>query len=96
MCHSSHTSGLEATSVVGFSDKDADEAVDSSLGRLLDAIGDEELSAAQIMERLGLSHRPTFRRNYLVPALEQGLIEMTIPDKPTSRNQRYRKRHLDR
>lgn len=87
---------LEATSVVGSTDKDAHEAVDSSLGRLLDAIGDEELSAAQIMERLGLSHRPTFRRNYLVPALEQRLIEMTIPDKPTSRNQRYRKRHLDR
>lgn len=87
---------LEATSVVGSTDKDAHEAVDSSLGRLLDAIGDEELSAAQIMERLGLSHRPTFRRNYLVPALERGLIEMTIPDKPTSRNQRYRKRHLDR
>jgi hypothetical protein len=43
------------------------------------------------MKRLGLSHRPTFRKNYLNPALEQKLIERTLPDKPNSRNQKYRK-----
>ncbi len=59
---------------------------------LLGCMGSEELSAAQLMERLGLSHRPTFRKNYLHPALEKGLIEMTVPDKPNSRNQRYRKK----
>lgn len=60
--------------------------------RLLSALGDDTLSAAQAMERLGLSHRPTFRKNYLNPALEQGLIERTVPDKPNSKNQKYRKR----
>ena len=45
-----------------------------------------ELSTAQIMVRLDLSHRPTLRKNYLNPALAQGVIEMTIPDKPNSRN----------
>lgn len=59
---------------------------------LLTCIGNEELSAIQLMKRLGLSHKPTFRKNYLHPALNSGLIEMTVPDKPTSRNQRYRKK----
>lgn len=59
---------------------------------LLTCIGNEELSATQLMKRLGLSHKPTFRKNYLHPALNSGLIEMTVPDKPTSRNQRYRKK----
>ena len=43
------------------------------------------------MESLELKHRPTFRDNYLLPALELGYIEMTIPDKPRSSKQRYRK-----
>lgn len=58
---------------------------------LLDALGDRELSAMELMNSLGLSHRHTFRQNYLNPALEAGLIERTIPDKPTSRLQKYRK-----
>jgi ATP-dependent DNA helicase RecG len=37
-----------------------------------------------------LSHRPTFLYTYLQAALKAGLIEMTIPDKPTSRLQKYR------
>lgn len=43
----------------------------------------------QLMEKLGLKSREGFRRNYLRPALDRKLIEMTIPDKPNSRNQRY-------
>ena len=52
---------------------------------------EETLSATDLMERLGLSHKPTFRKNYLNPALEQKLIERTIPNKPNSKNQKYRK-----
>ncbi len=42
-----------------------------------------------LMEKLGLKSREGFRRNYLHPAIEMNLIQMTIPDKPNSRNQRY-------
>lgn len=83
---------LKETTVVGKAEKDGTEKLSPSVQKLLDAMGDEELSAAEIMDRLGLSHRPTFRTNYLNPALDQGLIEMTIPDKPSSRNQKYRKK----
>jgi hypothetical protein len=57
---------------------------------LLAVIGDKEYSTKELMELLGLKHRPTFRDNYLLPALKLGLIEMTIPDKPNSSKQKYR------
>ena len=44
-----------------------------------------------LMEKLGLKSSEGFRKNYLRPALDLQMIEMTIPDKPNSRNQRYRK-----
>jgi Fic family protein len=75
-------------------DQDSDNVTDQDktpIERLLSALGNETLSASELMERLGLSHRPTFRKNYLNPTLEQKLIERTIPDKPNSRNQKYRK-----
>ena len=43
------------------------------------------------MRDLGLSDRTTFYANYLNPALEAGLVERTIPDKPRSSKQKYRK-----
>jgi ATP-dependent DNA helicase RecG len=42
------------------------------------------------MKRLSLSHRPTFRSNYVQSALKVGLIEMAQPDAPRSPTQRYR------
>ena len=41
-------------------------------------------------EALELQDRKSFRERYLKPALEQGLIQMSVPDKPHSRLQRYR------
>ncbi|MDO4988224.1 MAG: Fic family protein [Synergistes sp.] len=87
---------LTAVAVVGRStDQHGDQVTDQDktpTERLLSILGDKTLSAAELMERLGLSHKPTFRKNYLNPALEQHLIERTIPDKPNSRNQKYKKR----
>ncbi len=83
---------LRETTVVGNAEESTKAAANSYIQKLLHVLGDEELSAAEIMRRLGLSHRPTFRKNYLNPASEQGFINMTIPDKPNSRNQKYRRR----
>lgn len=86
---------LTEITVVGRStDQDSDQVTVQDkmpVERILSALSDETLSATELMERLGLSHRPTFRKNYLNPALEQKLIERTIPDKPNSKNQKYRK-----
>lgn len=49
------------------------------------------MSSSEIMEKLGLKSKDSFRNNYLNPALESGLVKMTIPDKPTSKNQMYYK-----
>lgn len=49
-----------------------------------------ELKRNEIQEALELKHRDYFMDNYLNPAMEQGYIEQTIPNKPTSPNQRYR------
>ena len=91
---------LKEITVVGrTTDQDTDQVNDQdtdSIRKLLDAIGNETLSATEIMGRMNLSHRPTFRKNYLNPALEQGLIERTIPEKPNSRNQKYRRLHCKR
>ncbi|STZ76534.1 Fic family protein [Bergeriella denitrificans] len=47
------------------------------------------LSKLEMMRHLKLKDDKHFRKVYLVPAMEAGLIEMTIPDKPRSRNQKY-------
>ena len=66
------------------------DQVSDQVAALLRALGTKTLSALECMKRLKLSHRPTFRANYLNPALSAGLIERTIPDKPNSRLQKYR------
>ena len=65
--------------------------MDSQLQDLMGALGNRELSAAELMNALGLSDRKHFRQAYLQPAIAAGLVEPVIPDKPTSPKQRYRK-----
>ena len=60
------------------------------VGRLVAALTGE-MGRSELQAALRLTHRPHFIASYLRPALEAGLIEMTLPDKPTSRHQRYRR-----
>ena len=55
-----------------------------------------EMSRAGLMEALGLKDRRHFARTYLQPGLDAGLVEMTQPDRPTSRTQGYRLTTLGR
>ena len=57
--------------------------------RLLEVLSGN-MTRDELMAALGLKDRKSFRERYLQPALEKGLIEMTLPDKPNSRLQRYR------
>jgi ATP-dependent DNA helicase RecG len=48
------------------------------------------MSRKELQNVLGLRGENNFRRLYLLPALAAGFLEMTIPDKPNSRLQKYR------
>jgi len=49
----------------------------------------EPMSIAEIMKELAYKSNKTLKRNYIKPLVEKGKLKMTIPDKPTSRNQKY-------
>ena len=49
-----------------------------------------EMTRQQLQQALGLKDDEHFRKAYLLPAIEAGLIEMTNPDKPQSSRQKYR------
>jgi ATP-dependent DNA helicase RecG len=56
--------------------------------RLIGSTG--PLGNSEILGNLGLSDRTHLRERYIDPALADGLVERTIPEKPTSRLQKYR------
>ena len=67
----------------------AEMEVTPQVGQLLRIITGEH-SRQELQEMLGLADREHFRKAYLLPALEKGWIEPTLPDKPNSRLQKYR------
>ena len=83
-----------ATATVGSSTQDTPQVtpqdLDQRLAELIEFCGIPR-SKREIMDYLGLTDRKNFRERYLVPLLNAGKIEMTIPDKPNSRKQKYKK-----
>jgi predicted ArsR family transcriptional regulator len=68
-----------------------DDQVSDQVKRLLWVLKQQPaLKAGELMQQLGLAHRPTFRSNYLNPALSAGLVEMTDAASPRSPVQKYR------
>ena len=64
--------------------------VTASIQRLVGTVR-EEMSRAEMQAALKLRDRRSFIDTYLEPTLAAGFIEMTLPDKPNSRYQRYRR-----
>ena len=49
-----------------------------------------ERSFGEMLSFMNYTDRTKFRRKYIQPLLEDGVLEHTIPDKPNSKNQKYR------
>ena len=84
---------LEAIRESWTTDQEIDEESDqvsNQVVRLLASMQNGPKTATELLADLGLSHRPTFRTNYIRPALCAGLVEMTRPESPTAKNQKYR------
>ena len=86
----------EAESVfIGVDDPASTQQVPSKVSwqakALLDVLDSEEYSAQELRVRLNLTDKNNFSDEYLNPALEAKLIERTIPEKPNSPKQKYRR-----
>lgn len=66
------------------------EHVTEQVRRLILCLKENSLGRQDVMQCLGLSHRPTFLYDYLKPAIQGDLVEMTQPDSPKSPTQKYR------
>jgi len=64
--------------------------VNDHIRKLLRLLIKNSLTASDLMKSLDVSHRQTFTKSYLHPAIEDGYIEMTHPEKPNSHTQHYR------
>ena len=63
-----------------------------NINKLLDVMEyNKPMTANEIMEKLGIKSKETLRSTYLDPAIKEGVVALTIPDKPTSKNQMYYK-----
>ena len=77
--------------------RDTDQVADLDTDQVTEQVGQlvlaltGEMRRQQLQEILRIGHRPHFREMYLHPALNAGFIEQTLPDKPSSRHQRYRR-----
>ena len=66
--------------------------ISEQVNKLLEVMEpDIPYSANELMERLGIKSKETLRGSYLNPALENGLVKMTLPNKVNSKNQKYTK-----
>ena len=78
-----------ATVSAGPTENGGDNARTEDIVKEIITFCDEPRTIKEMMEHLGLKSRDYFRRTVLMPLLESGDIEMTIPEKPRSSKQKY-------
>ena len=71
------------------SDQVSDQDTDQDVPKMILAYCSEARSKREICEHLGFSNLTYFTRTYLKPLIENGMLKMTLPDKPNSKHQRY-------
>ena len=63
-----------------------------NINKMLDVMDyNVPMNANDIMNKLGIKSKETLRLTYLYPAIKEDVVALTIPDKPTSKNQMYYK-----
>jgi Fic family protein/predicted transcriptional regulator len=72
------------------------EQVSEQVSRILQACAECAQPKVVLLERAGLANAYLNYKRHIQPLLESGLIEMTHPDKPKSRLQKYRLTHQGR
>ena len=77
-----------AVEKVGPQEKTHDATHDKTHDAIL-AFCVEPLSKAEIAEHCGYKNTKNFTQKYLRPLLDSGMLKMTLPDKPKSKNQKY-------
>lgn len=65
------------------------EQVTEQVRTLLLSLSDEQMSLKELMEKIGLKHRPSFLAKYINPATKAGLLRTIYPDKPNHPRQKY-------
>jgi len=56
---------------------------------LVKEIGEDVLSVAQLMEKMGLKHRPNFLEYHLNPAISEDYVRLLYPNSPRHPRQKY-------
>lgn len=78
---------------VAIQTESTDENISIYVKKLLSVMDyDTPYSANELLSKLKLKSREALRKNYLHPAIDAGLVYMTLPNVPQSKNQRYIKR----
>ena len=65
------------------------EQVHEQVWVILSAVGRDQYTLKQLMDKLKLKHRPNFIENYIEPAINNGFLCLLYPDSPHHPRQKY-------